>query len=412
MPPVMSPELDSPVVLRELSDAEGHLTTICFKTGPPVLTGVELEWTVHDETDPSRPVDTDRLRRALGPHAPATLDPASAQLTLPQQGAISVEPGGQVEISTAPQRSLAALHAATSDDIGRLTELLRGAGLVLGTSGIDPHRPPSRAVDTPRYRAMCHAFDRRGGAGRTMMFSTAGLQLCLDAGEPDQIVGRWEAVHALGPPLLAAFATARRHAGRDTGWASARMVAWQDIDPARTRPVWSRPGRSDPVAAWSAYALAAPLLCVRRDGDDWTVPPGLTFRDWIDGALPEPPTVDDLDYHLSTLFPPVRPRGYLEIRYLDAQPAGEWIAPVGVLAALLADEAALGRARAACEPVADRWTEAARCGLADPALARAAAVVLDLAVRALDRTDLGPTTRKEISRIVERRLAVGEGEQR
>ncbi|GAB3809020.1 hypothetical protein GCM10027605_42740 [Micromonospora zhanjiangensis] len=260
---------------------------------------------------------------------------------------------------------------------------------------------------------MRHAFDRRGAAGRTMMFSTAGLQLCLDAGRPDEVVGRWVALHAFGPPLLATFATARRHAGRDTGWASARMVAWQDIDPARTRPVWSSATRAtDPVAAWSAYALSAPLLCVRRSGDDWTVPPGLTFADWMAGALPEPPTVDDLEYHLSTLFPPVRPRGYLEVRYLDAQPADEWIAPVGVLAALLADPTALDAARAACEPVADRWAEAARCGLADPPLARAATAVLDLAVRALDRTDLGPTTRTEIGRIVERRLAAGKGEHR
>jgi len=204
----------------------------------------------------------------------------------------------------------------------------------------------------------------------------------------------------------AAFATARHHGGRDTGWASARMAAWQHIDPDRTRPVWSpATGSADAVAAWSSYALAAPLLCVRRDGGDWTAPPGVTFRDWLDGALPRPPTTDDLDYHLSTLFPPVRPRGYLEIRYLDAQPGGEWIAPVALLAALLADPAALGGAREACERVAGRWAEAARCGLRDPVLASVAGTVLDLAVRALDRTDLPMATREEIGRIVARRMA-------
>ncbi|GAB3809023.1 hypothetical protein GCM10027605_42750 [Micromonospora zhanjiangensis] len=145
---MLSPEVDSPAVLRELSDAEGHLTTICFKTGPPELTGVELEWTVHDASDPSRPVDPDRLRRALGPYAPTTLDPAGAHLALAHQGTITVEPGGQVEISTVPHHSLAALFAATGDDTDRLRDLLRTAGLVLGTSGIDPYRPPRPCVDT------------------------------------------------------------------------------------------------------------------------------------------------------------------------------------------------------------------------------------------------------------------------
>lgn len=142
-------DLDTPPVLRELSDAEGYLAKICFKTGPPMLSGVELEWTVHDRTDPARPVDPDRLRAALGSHAPQTLDPAGASSPLPGHGTVSVEPGGQVEISSAPHRSLRALHLHTSADIDRLTELLASAGLRLGRSGIDPYRTPTPVVDTP-----------------------------------------------------------------------------------------------------------------------------------------------------------------------------------------------------------------------------------------------------------------------
>ncbi|RKR86036.1 glutamate--cysteine ligase [Micromonospora pisi] len=402
-------DLDTPVVLRELSDAEGYLAKICFKTGPPMLSGVELEWTVHDRDDPTQPVSSDRLRDALGPHAPSTLDPAGAQSPLPGHGTVSVEPGGQVEISSAPHRSLRALCAHTDADIEQLSQLLGAAGLTLGTSGIDPHRPPRPAVETPRYRAMRAAFDRRGPAGRTMMYSTAGLQVCVDAGTPERFGARWDAVHALGPPMLAAFATARHHAGIDTGWASARMATWFAIDPARTRPAWRSTGAgADPVNVWSAYALGAPLLCVRRPDGDWRAPAGITFRDWIGGALPEPPTVDDLEYHLSTLFPPVRARGYLEVRYLDAQPPGEWIAPVGVLAALLGDDSALNLAREACEPVLDQWDVAARHGLADPTLAGAAAAVLRVALAALDRTDLEPATRDDITHIVQRRLAAAD----
>ncbi|MFI6226071.1 ergothioneine biosynthesis glutamate--cysteine ligase EgtA [Micromonospora echinospora] len=406
---VTSPELDRSAILREAGAAAGHIARICFKTGPPLLTGVELEWTVHDAADPARPVDRDRLRAALGRHSPTTLDSESPAERLHHGGTVTVEPGGQVELSTAPRPSLAALLTDTDADVGELTRLLAAAGLTLGRSGIDPHRPPRPVVDTPRYHAMRRAFDRRGPAGRTMMFGTAGVQVCLDAGERTDLAARWTAAHAVGPPLLAAFATADRHAGRLTGWASARMAAWLAIDPTRTRPVWQPgDGHRDPVAAWTGYALAAPLICVRADGPDWTVPPGITFADWIDGALPRPPTTDDLDYHLSTLFPPVRPRGYLEIRYLDAQPGREWTVPVAVLAALFGDPATTAAAAACGAPVADRWYQAARYGLADPPVARAARELLDLALAVLPRFDLPAGTYEEIVRGVRRRRAVAE----
>ncbi|MEV4482459.1 ergothioneine biosynthesis glutamate--cysteine ligase EgtA [Micromonospora coxensis] len=406
---VTSPELDRTTVLREAGSAAAHLARICFKTGPPVHTGVELEWTVHDAADPARPVDRERLRAALGRHSPVTLDDTSPALPLRHGSSVTVEPGGQVELSTAPRPSVAALILATEADIAELEALLAPAGLVLGRTGIDPHRPPRPAVETPRYRAMRRVFDRRGPAGRTMMYSTAGLQICLDAGEPADLIRRWATLHAVGPPLVAAFATADRHAGRPTGWASARMAAWLAIDPARTRPVWSpyRPDE-DPVAAWTRYVLAAPLLCLRHDGPDWTPPAGVTFADWLDGALPRPPTTDDLEYHVSTLFPPVRPRGYLEVRYLDTQPGAEWTVPLAVLTALLARDDTARAAREIAAPVADRWHAAARHGLADPSLARAAAALLDLAAQALSGLDLPAETHAETTRGIRRRRAAAE----
>ncbi|GAA1806448.1 ergothioneine biosynthesis glutamate--cysteine ligase EgtA [Luedemannella flava] len=390
------------ITLSDVSDAEGHITRICFKTGPPTSVGVELEWTVHRADAPTAHLDPPTVRAALGAHAPATLGGSGTPQPLPAGGLVTVEPGGQVEISSAPAPSLGALHRAITADIGHLTGHLADAGLDLGATGIDPHRPPRRLVDTPRYAAMERSFDVRGPDGRVMMCSTAGLQVCLDAGTAAQVPARWAAVHEMGPALLAAFATARRHAGRDTGWASARMAAWFAIDPARTAPVPVADG--DPATAWARYALAAPLLCVRRSDGCWDPPRGVTFADWINGALPEPPTVDDLDYHLNTLFPPVRPRGYLEIRYLDTQPGAEWIAPAAVIAALLADDATTDLAREAAGRAADRWLPAARDGLADRVVRRAATDLLDLARARLDRTDLPPVTRQYVTDIVDRRL--------
>jgi glutamate--cysteine ligase len=400
-------------ILHEVAHAEGYVASVCFKTGPPQRTGVELEWTVHHADDPVRPVAPAALTAALGPHAPPALHPPSPHLPLPAGGVVTIEPGGQLEISTPPARSLAALHRGTDADIAQLTGLLAGAGLVLGRSGIDQHRPPRPFLDTPRYAAMARAYDRRGPHGQIMMRSTAGLQVCLDAGEPAEVNARWAGLHALGPPLLAVFANARRLAGRDTGSASARMANWFRIDPSRTRPAWTPTGGDpDPARAWARYAVHAELLCVPRRRGRWDAPPGVTFADWIDGALPRPPTVADLDYHLGTLFPPVRPRGYLEVRYLDAQPPGEWLAPVAVFGALTSDAATLAEATELCAPAADRWVQAAHRGLADRTVAAAGRAVLDLACRRLDRTDLPAAARTAVSEIVRRRLDAGEGSSR
>jgi glutamate--cysteine ligase len=403
----------SPSVVREVAQAEGYVASVCFKTGPPVHTGVELEWTVHHAADAARPVAPAALREALGAHAPRTLDPASPHLPLPSGGVVTVEPGGQLEISTPPRRHLTTLHDTTDADIDHLSGLLAAAGLVLGRSGIDPHRPPRPFLDSPRYAAMARAYDRRGPHGQIMMRCTAGLQVCFDAGEPDQVGARWALLHAVGPPLIATFANAPRLAGRDTRRASMRMAAWLTIDPSRTRPVWTATGAGDdPARAWARYALRAEVICLRRPSGRWDVPPGLTFADWIRGALPDAPTIADLDYHIGTLFPPVRPRGYLEVRYLDAQPPGEWLAPVAVLAALLADPETVARAQDRGAPGIDRWRAAARHGLADRRVATAARAVLDLACRHLDDTGLSSAARAAVREIVRRRLSGAEGRSR
>lgn len=389
-------------LLYTAEDVAVYVAKICFKTGPPALVGVELEWTVHHAADPARPLDADLLTTALDSHAPCSLHPSSSHHPLPGGSAVTVEPGGQVEISTPPYRSLTELYAATSSDLRHLTGRLAREGLVLGPRAIDSHRSPRRLLRTPRYDAMADAFGCRGPGGITMMCSTAGLQVCLDVGESGRVADRWAALHELGPVLLAAFANSPRHAGRDTGWASSRMAAWFGIDPLRTGPV---PDSGDPVADWTDYALRAPLLCVRRDGESaWHAPPGVSFADWLAGAIPRPPTVADLELHLSTLFPPVRPRGYFEVRYLDAQHPDEWLPPVAVLTALLADEPTVDRVRELCAPVAGRWFDAARLGLADRSLAGAARAVLDLALRRLDHTDLTVDLRKHVTEIVHRRI--------
>jgi glutamate--cysteine ligase len=156
---------------------------------------------------------------------------------------------------------------------------------------------------------------------------------------------------------------------------------WGRLDQARCGPLL---GRQAPASEWAEYALAAPVMLVRDgSGGAAAVRSRTSFADWVThGTLGgRRPTVDDLDYHLTTLFPPVRPRGFLEIRYLDAAPEPWWPALAAITATLLDDPAAADVAAAATEPVAHAWDRAARVGLADPALHAAAVTCLDAAVR-------------------------------
>jgi glutamate--cysteine ligase len=406
----MSPAAAPPTVLRSRDEAEVYVASVCFKHGPPKLLGAELEWVVQHSGNPHRPLQAHHLADALGAHVPHSLVPDSPQTPLPYGSTVTVEPGGQLEISSPPRASLTELIATVEGDTAALIDLLDPAGLVLTGSGSDPHRPSRRVVDIPRYAAMETAFDRIGPMGRAMMCSTAAVQVCLDAGTPAEVALRWAALHDLGPVLLAAFANSPWLSGLRTGWASSRMQAWFALDPARTRPSrvhWDPAASWDPAADWARRVLDTPLLCQRRPWGSWDVPSGITFADWLAGALPGRPSIADLDYHLTTLFPPVRPQGYLEVRYLDTQPGGQWLVPVAVLAALLVNRAVTEAARDACAPTVGRWLQAAQRGLCDDTLAAAAIAVFELACHALPALDAPAEVQLLVEEITEHRVRRG-----
>ncbi|WP_326552330.1 glutamate-cysteine ligase family protein [Micromonospora sp. NBC_01813] len=393
--------------IADLAAATGYIGRICFKTGPPRRIGIELEWTVHHLDQPARQLAPDELADALGEHAPPTIRPGSPQRPLPHGGLVTVEPGGQLEISSQPAESLATLQLRTAAETRFLVDRLARAGLRLGGHGCDPHRRPHQILTTRRYAAMAAAFARQGPTGATMMCGTAGIQVCLDAGTPAQLPLRWAAAHALGPVLVALFANSPRSSGRDTGWASSRMRTWLTLDPDRTAPpagVTDPAGPADPVAAWAQRVLATPPLFVVDGSNGWRLPDRAGFGEWIRSGVPRPPTYADLDLHLSTLFPPVRPRGYLEIRYLDTQPGDEWILPLATLSALFARDETLRTAMAYTAEAADRWLPAARAGLADPVIAAAAGPLVALVCDRLTDTDLPAGTARHVARALHARL--------
>lgn len=383
-------------VLRSVGEAEAYVASVCFKHGPPTLAGVEIEWMLHRPGRPADPVDLDAVRAALGPHCPASLDPASHAAPLPAGGTVTVEPGGQIEISSAPADSLEALLGALGADSAHLHGLLAEHGLRPHDRAADPVRPARRLLDLPRYAAMECVFDGVGPHGRSGMCSTAAVQVSLDAGPAAGIADRWAVLHELGPVLLAAFANSPVQHGRRTGWKSSRQACWLSLDPARTAPPPTATPGTDPAAAWARRVVTTPLLCVRGTGT-WSVPAGVTFADWVSGraragVLDRPPTLADLDYHVSTLFPPVRPHGHLEVRYVDGQAGDDWALPAAVLLALTSSGPVVDRVRELCEPVRDEWVAAARHGLDHPVLAAAAAGLFPLACDVLAAADHPLTT--------------------
>ena len=213
-------------------------------------------------------------------------------------------------------------------------------------AGVDTRGDVPRVLDEPRYRAMEEYFDTRWPSGRTMMRNTASVQVNLDAGNPATVEARWHLAHDLGPVLTACFANSPfDRSGAPTGFRSTRSAVWQEIDPARTGA--ARNGRrGDAPTEWTRYLLDAPVMMIRVDERDSTVPRvPMTFADWVgDGHSAGWPTLDDLAYHTTTLFPPVRPRGWLELRMIDALPEPWWPVAVGVATALLDDPLAARRA--------------------------------------------------------------------
>jgi glutamate--cysteine ligase len=214
-------------------------------------------------------------------------------------------------------------------------------------------------------------FDALGCAkpGKAMMSATAALQVNVDAGPAAQWSPRLRNIRALGPMLVAASSSSPYLGGLASGWHSMRQEAWHGIDHSRSDPVLG----SEPTAAWASYALNAPVMLVKTDDEITTVTERVPFRAWLRGAAPfgRPPTLADLDYHLTTLFPPIRPRGYIEIRCVDALPDRWWPALAALTVTLIDDEDAAGQAAELCQPIRDSWMEAAHAGLADPAIRRA-----------------------------------------
>ncbi len=352
-------------VTRASGQAAARVAANCLRDGPVGTVGLEVEAHCFDTADPLRRPGWDEISAVI-----ATVP------ELPGGSAITVEPGGAVELSGPPTAGPVAAITGMAADRAVLGGHFAAHGLGLVLLGADPLRPVGRVNPGSRYRAMERFFAATGTAeaGAAMMTSTASIQINIEAGPRAGWADRVRLAHALGPTMIALSANSPLLGGQFTGWRSSRQRVWGQLDTARCGPVLGDDG-DDPAADWANYALRAPVMLV-NGAEAVPVTEWVSYADWAEGRAQlggRLPTDADLQYHLTTLFPPVRPRRWLEIRYLDSVPDTNWPAVAFTLVTLMDQPDAARIAAAATAAVADEWDLAARVGLADPRL-RAAAV--------------------------------------
>jgi glutamate--cysteine ligase len=243
-----------------------------------------------------------------------------------QGGTVSLEPGGQFELSGAPVRSVHETAAETQRHLDEVRAI--GKDLGLGFLGVG-FTPNVRREDMPRmpkrrYEVMRRYMPKVGRRGLDMMYRTCTVQVNLDFADEADMVRKLRVGLALQPVATALFACSPFTEGRLNGFKSMRSEVWRDTDPNRTGmlPFAFEPGMG--FERYADYALDVPMYFVYRDGQ-YIDASGASFRDFMAGKLAqlpgERPTLDDWSDHLTTLFPEVRLKRFLEMRGADG---GRW----------------------------------------------------------------------------------------
>jgi len=356
---------------------------------------------------------TERLAAAWDEHGMPSFRTA-------REGRVCFEPGGQLEYITEPRTSAREVADDLRAVLDPLEEAAREVGIETPGLGMNPYHDAAEVglqLPTPRYQAMDRHFEAMGPYGRQMMRLTASLQVNLDFGDPRQAKARWRAANLLGPVCTAAFANSPFTFKDGTKALSGRALIWQRADETRTGMAIGRDGSDfdEPWRAYRRFALnASVMLRFGEDGEWRGAVPRFRFADWWAGSVGAPPSAEEWRVHLDTLFPEVRPRGWLEVRGIDS-PRPEWRGvPLTLLPALLYDDAALARILSMLEPHAGGlpalWRRAALFGVSDPVLGDLAEEVFRVALEAAERlpeeyfgADLLAATRAFQDRFVRRR---------
>lgn len=262
---------------------------------------------------------------------------------------VSLEPGGQLELSGAP---LETIHQTCDEVNSHLAEVKTiademGAGFIgLGAAPIW-RQDQMPMMPKGRYRLMTDYMGRVGTLGTQMMYRTCTVQVNLDFASESDMVQKLRVALALQPVANALFANSPFLDGKPNGWKSWRAHIWQNLDDARTGmlPFAFQDGMG--YEAWVDYVLDVPMYFVYRDGK-YIDALGQSFRDFLNGRLPalpgEVPTLSDWADHLTTVFPEARVKKFIEMRGADGGPWRRLCALPALWVGLIYDQSALDAA--------------------------------------------------------------------
>ena len=267
---------------------------------------------------------------------------------------VSLEPGGQFELSGAPLETIHDICEETGQHLQEVKVVADELGVGFLGLGFSPvwRRDQVPVMPKGRYKIMREYMPKVGGLGLDMMFRTCTVQANLDFGSEADMVAKFRTSLALQPICTALFANSPFIEGKPSGFVSARANVWTDTDPDRT-------GMLDFVfqdgfgfETYAKYALDVPMYFAKR-GDRYIDLAGRSFRDFMDGKLAElpgeKPTMKDWADHTTTIFPEVRLKQYLEMRGADSGPWSRLCALPALWMGIFYDSAALAAAWDLCK---------------------------------------------------------------
>jgi glutamate--cysteine ligase len=313
------------------------------------MCGVEFELFGYDRARAFERIGAGQVERVLAGFAPSSRDLVHEGGTLVEAGdgqmnRLTVEPGGQVEFSGAPQRGLADVERELRRYLARLREIAESNRLAFLAVGFDPLRTmeEQRWFPKMRYEVMRPYLASRGRRAWDMMCRTCTVQSNLDYGPPEDLAKKFLAGNRLAPVVTAMFANSPFENGRPSGYKSTRAAAWLDTDPDRSG--LAPPALKDDFAPadYVAYALGVPMIFAQRGGRYLGAVAGLRFREFLErGRAGVTPLFGDWADHLTTIFTDARLKQHIELRSADANDPEMSLALQAFWKGLLYDPAAL-----------------------------------------------------------------------
>ena len=259
---------------------------------------------------------------------------------------ITLEPGGQVEYSGSPLPDLDAVVTEGNSYLQNMAVVADELGIGFMAAGFPPvwSREDVQWMPKERYGIMRPYMEKVGSLGVDMMGRTCGAQINVDFSSEADMIKKFRVALTVQPAIIALMANSRMVEGKDSGFASYRAHIWTDTDKARSGflPFVFAPDMS--FARYVDYALDVPMYFIRREGRHIDVA-GQSFRDFMAGKLPgfegEYPDLEDWHDHLTTLFPDVRLKKYLELRGPDSHEPEMVYAMAAFWTGILYDDAVL-----------------------------------------------------------------------